>query len=70
MKIQITEFKGSFRFDIEAETVAEAAQLARLATNATKELQRVEAYALLDCVLATISIGRRARPTSCIQKAK
>lgn len=60
MKTTFNEFKGCFSIDFEAETVADAAFIARLKLNGIKELRGIHANAYKDgTVFGSVIIGKR-----------
>mgnify|MGYP000849189897 CR=1 FL=1 len=71
MKIYMTENEGCFAFDMTAETMADAALLARFSNNVTNEVRSATTNAHKDgtftgyCVL-----GKRRRADSCIARAR
>jgi hypothetical protein len=70
MKVTISENPSSFFFEFTAETQAEAATLASLGMNATKELRCASTHILSDGVFYTqMAIGARKNKCSEIPKA-
>lgn len=70
MKTTITENDRCYFMEIAAETMAEAAMLARMSINSTKELRCVDTHALSDGTFhCQIAIGIRKSKSSEIRKA-
>jgi hypothetical protein len=71
MKIKLTEYNGCFGFELEAETVSDAAQLTRFGMNSTKEIRYAETFVTGDGSFSTnITLGKRKKSLSTIQKVK
>lgn len=65
MIFELVEHVGCFSMDMRAETVAEAAQLARLKMNGTKEMRGIYAYADKDGTFSgSVVIGKSKKVTS------
>ena len=65
MKIRLAEHGGCFSFEMEAETLADAAQLARLAVNGVKQVRGIYVHARTDLTMdATVVIAKRRRADS------
>lgn len=65
MKITLQEYDGCFSFDMEAETLKDAALLVRMGINATKEIRFLSAIAPSDGDFrGIVVIGKRKRPTA------
>ena len=68
MKSTMYEHDGSFEFTFEAESVADAAMLARFALNATKDIQYLDATAYKDGTFTGyLRLGKRMRPNGDIK---
>lgn len=71
MKISFNEYGGCFEVAMTAETVQEAALLARFGINGTKEVRSIGAHAFLDGTFtAHVVIGKRRNHQSAIEKAR
>lgn len=71
MKITMNEYEKSFSFSMEAETMADAALLARYAINVTSEVMAAESYANTDGTVAGYCVlGKRRKATSTIARSK
>jgi len=71
MKITMTEFDGCFSFDMVAETVEDAALLARFAVNRTTEALHVSSNAYQDGTFTgELVIGKAKNATTEIGKRK
>lgn len=69
MIIQMHETDTDFGFNIEPETLADAALLVRFALGATKELRVKETTAYRDGTFATwVSIGRRKEASGSVAR--
>ena len=67
MKIKFTEAEGCFFFDLEAETMQEAALLTRFSVNRSKEVRHAEAVVTSTGGFeASVVIGKIKKPTSAI----
>mgnify|MGYP001214759683 FL=1 len=65
MIFELQEYDGCFSMDMRAETVAEAAQLARLKMNGTKEMRGIYVYADKDGTFSgSVVIGKSKKDTS------
>lgn len=59
MKVEFKEHGGCFAFELEPETMADAAQLARLAVNGTKEVRSISVNAYRDLTMSgTVVLGK------------
>lgn len=71
MKISLTEYDGSFSFDMTAETMADAALLTRFGMNSTKEIRYDSASANQNGTFeAGLVIAKIKRATNIIPKRK
>jgi hypothetical protein len=69
MKIELHEYEGCFSFDLTAESVADAALIARLAVNATKDVRGCSAHASEDGEFTgAFTVGKRKESTGSIPK--
>jgi hypothetical protein len=73
MKITLTEFERCFSFDMEAETLAEAAMLVRFGMNRTDEIRSgdtlVNKHPIIDFT-ASLVIGKSRRASNVVPKRK
>jgi len=68
MKLKLIEYDGYFSLDCEAETVADAALLVRMAVNANKEIRYIDTCANKDgTISADLTIAKRRKQTSSIR---
>ena len=68
MKVELHEYKGCYEIALTAESVADAAKLARLSTNRTTELRACGADAFNDGTFCGhVVIGKRKNNTSAIK---
>lgn len=69
MIIKMSEYEGCFSFEMQAETVADAALLARFAANRTVEVRHANADATQDgSFWGHLVIGKAKNSTSRIRK--
>jgi len=69
MKVELNEYDGCFKIALTAETVADAATLARMSANRTTELRSCGANAYKDGTFCGhVVIGKRKNNTSTIKQ--
>lgn len=67
MRITLTEMDGCFSFDLEAETIQDAALLTRFSVNRSKEVRHAEAIVTSTGGFeASVVIGKIKKSTSAI----
>ena len=71
MKISMKEHEGCFAFEMEAETIADAALLTRFSTNVTNDVRFAGAYAHNDGMFSgSVVLGKRRHWDTRIRRAK
>lgn len=71
MKIQFAEYEGCFSFDLEAETMQEAALLTRFSMNRSKEVRHAESIVTsAGGFEAFVTIGKIKKTTSAIPQKR
>lgn len=69
MKVELNEYDGCYEIALTAETVADAAKLARMSANRTTELRSCGADAYKDGTFyGHVVIGKRKNDTSAIKQ--
>jgi hypothetical protein len=68
MKLTAGEYRGCFAFELEPESIAEAALLTRFALNSTKELRAAQTFANEDGFRTSIVIGKLKNPISGVKR--